>query len=992
MKSQNHLKMRSIFAIFTLLIILTTSASPFWTSVFAQNYSILDSKTAPDKDPEIEIVSEDLYIVHETLPDGTELSAFYVNGPSKPSSELEAKRAPSITPEPGADVWLSNFPSYNWVFGCGAVAGAMIAAHYDRNGYPNVYTGPTNGGVMPNTDTSWGTWIDSNGDSYVSNPLVASQNGVDGRTIRGSIDDYWIEIDSTAPDPYITNGWTQHSWGTAIGDYMKTSQSAYGNADGSSVMWNYTSSSNKYQCNNMSTDAKNSDLTYGMKEFYEARGYTVNTCYNQKTDNQVSGGFSLGDFQSEIDAGHPVLIFIQGHFMVGYGYDGYSSDILVRDTWDSNPNNVKRMTWGGKYDNRDLLAVGIIHLDPPPVTNQLLTVYKSGSGSGLVTSNPAGINCGTTCSASYTQGTTVTLTASPDQGSTFSGWSGCDLASGYQCQVDMNQARSVTATFTLSAPTTYLLTVSKSGTGTGMVTSNPAGINCGSTCSATYSSGTTVTLTATPDPGSSFSGWSGCDLASGYTCQVTLSSARTVTASFTLSAPTNHLLTVSLSGNGTGLVTSNPAGINCGATCSASFMAGISITLTATPFSGSTFAGWSGACSGTSTTCVVSMNQDQWVTASFTIPTSQIFSDVPPSYWAFDWISKLYNAGITQGCAVNPLRYCPEQVVNRAQMAIFLLKGIYGSNYTPPPVGSSTGFNDVQITFWAAPWIKQLAAEGITAGCGGGNYCPYDAVTRAQMAIFLLKGIYGSNYTPPPVGSSTGFNDVQISFWAAPWIKQLAAEGITSGCGGGNYCPYNAVTRAQMAVFLVRAFIERLPPPPPPSPLLNGDFEAGRDGSWTEYSSNGWTLILNASNLNVSPQGGQWAAWLGGDDNETARLSQTVSIPTNQYYLHFYYYIGSEDACGFDSAYLKVNNVTQHTFSLCDSNSTSSWVHYVEDLSAFKGSNVTLLFEVITDGSLNSNFFLDTVSLTATPMAPPFSADPDQSTSDAQLTKDLFLK
>jgi hypothetical protein len=233
---------------------------------------------------------------------------------------------------------------------------------------------------------------------------------------------------------------------------------------------------------------------------------------------------------------------------------------------------------------------------------------------------------------------------------------------------------------------------------------------------------------------------------------------------------------------------------------------------------------------------------------------------------------------------------------------------------------------------------------------------------------------------------------VPNTHWAAAWIKQLAAEGITTGCGGGNYCPYNPVTRAQMAVFLVRAFIERLPPPPPPSPLLNGDFEAGRDGSWTEYSSNGWNLILHASNLNVSPQGGQWAAWLGGDDNETGRLSQTVSIPTNQYYLHFYYYIGSEDACGFDSAYLKVNNVTQHTFSLCDSNSTSSWVHYVKDLSAFKGSNVTLLFEVITDGSLNSNFFLDTVSLTATPMAPPFSANPDQSTSNAQLTKDLFLK
>jgi hypothetical protein len=74
------------------------------------------------------------------------------------------------------------------------------------------------------------------------------------------------------------------------------------------------------------------------------------------------------------------------------------------------------------------------------------------------------------------------------------------------------------------------------------------------------------------------------------------------------------------------------------------------------------------------------------------------------------------------------------------------------------------------------------------------------------MAVFLLRSKYGPSYSPPAVGSSTGFGDVQMTHWAAAWIKQLVAEGITAGCGNNNYCPEQAVTRGQMAVFLVRTF------------------------------------------------------------------------------------------------------------------------------------------------------------------------------------------
>src|SRR5205807_1566131 len=146
-----------------------------------------------------------------------------------------------------------------------------------------------------------------------------------------------------------------------------------------------------------------------------------------------------------------------------------------------------------------------------------LTATKADLGSGTVSSNPAGISCGADCSEPYVSGTTVTLSASAASGSAFTGWSGCDSAAGTTCTVTMNAARTVTATFKLL----YTLTVYKTGIGQGTVTSNPSGINCGSDCSEAYVSGTTVTLTASPELGSVFlNGWSGCDSVSGLTGQV----------------------------------------------------------------------------------------------------------------------------------------------------------------------------------------------------------------------------------------------------------------------------------------------------------------------------------------------------------------------------------------------------------------------------------------------------------------------------------------
>jgi len=245
-----------------------------------------------------------------------------------------------------------------------------------------------------------------------------------------------------------------------------------------------------------------------------------------------------------------------------------------------------------------------------PTTTLGLTVTKSGVGSGTVTSTPAGINCGTTCSAAYASGTSVTLTATATAGSTFGGWSGACTGTG-ACTVSMTVARAVSAAF--NTTTSFPLSVSRMGTGTGTVTSAPAGINCGTTCNANYATGASVTLTAAAASGSTFAGWSGACTGAG-TCTVSMTAARNVTATF--NSATTFALTVTRAGAGTGTVTSNPAGINCGTTCTANYASSTSVTLTATPASNSTFGGWTGACTGTGS-CVVSMTQARSVTATF---------------------------------------------------------------------------------------------------------------------------------------------------------------------------------------------------------------------------------------------------------------------------------------------------------------------------------------------------------------------------------------
>ncbi len=190
-----------------------------------------------------------------------------------------------------------------------------------------------------------------------------------------------------------------------------------------------------------------------------------------------------------------------------------------------------------------------------------------------------------------------------------------------------------------------------------------------------------------------------------------------------------------------------------------------------------------------------------FINGSLTLSTTT-FSDVPASYWAYDQIETIYQKGITSGCGAG--MYCPEGQVTRAQMAVFLERAINGGSYQAP-AASGTVFADVPSGHWAASWIEQLASDGITGGCDDNNFCPENKVTRAQMAVFLLRAKHGASYRPP-APSGTKFGDVASDYWAAAWVEEMANEGISNGCGGGNFCPDAQVTRAQMAVFLVNTF------------------------------------------------------------------------------------------------------------------------------------------------------------------------------------------
>ncbi|MFO0583411.1 MAG: hypothetical protein U0229_14160 [Anaeromyxobacter sp.] len=249
-----------------------------------------------------------------------------------------------------------------------------------------------------------------------------------------------------------------------------------------------------------------------------------------------------------------------------------------------------------------------------------LPLFFTKSGEGTVTSAPAGLSCGASCSGtstSFPYGATVTLTAAPAAGQIFAGWSGGACSgSALDCAVPMTQVRNVTATFVVPPPQRYALAVTRSGQGT--VTSAPAGIDCGTTCGASYDANTVVTLSANPAVGSVFKGWTGACSGQGTSCQVTMTADRAVTATFEVAQ--GVALTVVNGAPALGIVSGQGAGIDCGPTCNTTLPAGTAVTLSAVARAGATFDGWSVPACGGAGVCTFVLTAPTTVTARFVTP------------------------------------------------------------------------------------------------------------------------------------------------------------------------------------------------------------------------------------------------------------------------------------------------------------------------------------------------------------------------------------
>jgi hypothetical protein len=291
--------------------------------------------------------------------------------PSKPSDiKVQIAQLPDIQVAGTANT-ITGVPAFDWSYGCSATAAAMLAGYYDRLGYSNLYVGPTNGGICPLDNAIWGST------TYPSVvcaecPLSASHLGIDGRTTKGSVDDYWIDYGNAGPDPYVTGSWTQHT-SDCLGDFMGTNQAKYSNIDGGTTFWFNGTGAPLYDYTGSEPSSR--DGCHGLRLFFESRGYTVDTNYSQYINPYKSTGFTFQQFQQEIDAGYPVLIQVTGHTMLGIGYDAATSTIYVHDTWDYSTHS---MTWGGTYEGMQHYAVTVIH--PHPAATAYITVTSPNGG------------------------------------------------------------------------------------------------------------------------------------------------------------------------------------------------------------------------------------------------------------------------------------------------------------------------------------------------------------------------------------------------------------------------------------------------------------------------------------------------------------------------------------------------------------------------------------------------------------------------------------
>jgi hypothetical protein len=290
--------------------------------------------------------------------------------PSLASGSRQVVRKP-----PESAVILEDVPTSRWTYGCAATAAGMIFGYYDRNGYPDIYTGPKNDGIAPLRNLGLRT------------QLIASKKAWGRNSPWGHVNDYWIRYGRSGPDRYVIKGREEHTW-NCVADFLGTNQwkwDYYGddgqidfNIDGSTALWAYSSSGEKLYdyIPPESAGLPQTSLCHGLKLYAEYCGYTVEENYTQKVDTLFEDGFSFEDFKAEIDSGQPVIIQLRGHSMVGLGYNDEDLKIYIHDTWD---NRLHWMEWGQSYAGMNQIAVTVLHLDAPEISGASgLELYSSG--------------------------------------------------------------------------------------------------------------------------------------------------------------------------------------------------------------------------------------------------------------------------------------------------------------------------------------------------------------------------------------------------------------------------------------------------------------------------------------------------------------------------------------------------------------------------------------------------------------------------------------
>jgi hypothetical protein len=305
------------------------------------------------------------------------------------------------------------------------------------------------------------------------------------------------------------------------------------------------------------------------------------------------------------------------------------------------------------------------------------------------------------------------------------------------------------------------LTVSKSGSGTGSVTSAPDGITCGATCAADFANGTVVTLTASPAVGSSFSGWGGACTGSGL-CTITIDGTASVTATFIL-IPSPQL-TVTKQGSGTGTVTSSPSGINCGADCSKSWPPGTVVTLTATPAASSTFSGWSGGCSGTGT-CTVTINSNTVVAAAFAL--------IPPCTYTLKPPSKAFTANggsVTVSVTGTGQTVCPAPAVT-APGWVTTTAGLWAKNKGTVKITAPKNASSLPISGTVSIGSVSLAVSQLGTACAITKFVP----TSQSFGKSSQSSSFAVEVAPQDCAWTS-----TVSTAAIPWLH------IISGAGTGN--------------------------------------------------------------------------------------------------------------------------------------------------------------------------------------------------------------